>query len=412
MTTRILLLFSTLCVFLAACSDKKQSTKSTTTEAIITSDYADSIHTALSKQYNNGHLPGFAVSIFSKDSVYFTRGYGYADVENKTPYNEHTIQGIASISKTLVAMALMKAIEDDIVALDDDINTILPYDVSHPNHPETPITLRHLATHTSSINDDVNYNKAYIFDEKLDYDEFPAAWEDHITKYNANEPMSMAEFLRHNFGKWTAEETYLDHKPGTHYEYSNIAVALLAHCLELKLGKEFKDITQELILDPLGMKHSGWSYKMVEQDNQAVFYNEIYNIVPNYYAITYPDGGLYTTVHELTTYMQDIMQGYYGQGSLLQPESYTRMMTNQIPDVPTATGVIWDLDIACCIGHGGNDFGIATLAYFDPKSGLGKILFTNLSIEKEEQGDQFFLIFNEMFAYDNMIASANGNTDE
>jgi hypothetical protein len=52
------------------------------------------------------------------------------------------------------------------------------------------------------------------------------------------------------------------------------------------------------------------------------------------------------------------------------------------------------------IGHAGNDFGTATLMYFSPKTGIGRILFTNISIETEEQENAFYEIYNKLFEYD------------
>jgi len=52
------------------------------------------------------------------------------------------------------------------------------------------------------------------------------------------------------------------------------------------------------------------------------------------------------------------------------------------------------------IGHAGNDFGTSTVAYFSPSTGIGRILFSNISIEKEEQADTFYGIYNLLFEYD------------
>jgi len=370
---------------------------------IKTSSYVDSLNHAMEGEYEKGNLPGFTTSVFTSDSIYFTKGYGFSNAETEQLYTEHTIQGIASISKTLLSIVLMKAVERGIVSLDDEINTILPFPVSNPSHEDTQITLWHLATHTSSISDDGNYDKAYIFSKPLVKDEFPEAWHEHIKKYNKNQPIQMTVFLEKVFSEWKTEENFLPAKPGSKYEYSNIAAGLLGYCLELKIGKDYKELTKEWILDPLQMKNSGWDRKQLNQENHIIYYNESYNPVPNYEVITYPDGGLYSTAYDITIFLQDMIAGYQGKGKLLKPSSYATMMKNQIPSLDTATGIIWDLDISCCIGHGGNDFGTATLAYFVPESGIGKVLFTNITTETEDIIDQFYGIFNKMFTYDGMI---------
>ncbi len=215
------------------------------------------------------------------------------------------------------------------------------------------------------------------------------------------------EQLFHADGTWNTEQNFTTEKPGTSYEYSNIGAALLAYCIQLSMGEDYRELTQKWILDPLHMDRSGWSASTVDQYNHIAYYNEIYNPVPSYSCITYPDGGLYSTVHDLTIFMQEMMKGYQGKSKLLTKASFREMMSNQIPDTGTATGLIWDLDIDCCIGHGGNDFGLATLMYFNPDSGIGKILFTNISLEKEEIEDQFYSIFNALFKYDSDIETSS-----
>ena len=182
---------------------------------------------------------------------------------------------------------------------------------------------------------------------------------------------------------------------------------MLAYCIQLSIGKNYMEFTKDLILKTLKMENSGWSLKEVDHENHIAYYNEVYNVVPSYYCITYPDGGLYSNVSDLTKFMQAMMKGYEGKSNILSAASFKEMMKNQIPELDTPTGIIWDMDNTCCIGHGGNDFGIATMMFFDPDTGIGKILFTNISIEKEEQEKEFYSIFGNMFKYDSEIEKAN-----
>ena len=65
-----------------------------------------------------------------------------------------TIHVIASISKTFVGIAIMKLVESGKLKLDDPINDYLPFEIRSPHYPEVDITIRHLVTHTSSLNDE------------------------------------------------------------------------------------------------------------------------------------------------------------------------------------------------------------------------------------------------------------------
>jgi CubicO group peptidase (beta-lactamase class C family) len=60
---------------------------------------------------------------------------------------------LASISKTVIATAVMQGVERALFGLDDDVNDILPFPVRTPEHPRRVITVRQLLTHTSSIRD-------------------------------------------------------------------------------------------------------------------------------------------------------------------------------------------------------------------------------------------------------------------
>jgi hypothetical protein len=97
--------------------------------------------------------------------------------------------------------------------------------------------------------------------------------------------------------------------------------------------------------------------------------------------------------------MQEIMKGYYEEGSLLETSSFKEMLSSQSKLIENNTGLFWDLDQSCCIGHGGNDFGIATMMYFDIRDGIGRIVFTNIDVQLEKQEETFYSIFNETFIF-------------
>ena len=130
-------LISTLAILvtgiLISCKEKQNNTNYK--QEITSYSIVDSINQTFEKDFEKGHLPGFALSIFTADSIFFMKGYGFSDLENKKPYDENTVQGIASISKTLIAVSLMNAHEDGLLDLDEDINTILPVSYTHLTLP-------------------------------------------------------------------------------------------------------------------------------------------------------------------------------------------------------------------------------------------------------------------------------------
>lgn len=112
--------------------------------------------------YEKLRVPGMGIKIFSCDEIYFDKSYGFADMKKKKPFTQDTIMPIASISKLFIGAALTIALENNLLSLTTPINEYIDFKVENPHRKETPITLNHLATHTSSILDQNEiYRKVY-----------------------------------------------------------------------------------------------------------------------------------------------------------------------------------------------------------------------------------------------------------
>ncbi len=384
-----------------SCKDDKNSNNTSNKK---NHELNDSLTIELQNIQDKNILPGFAVSIFTKDSILYQKGFGYSNIKTKKPYSVNSVQIIASITKTLIGVALMKAVEDGKLNLDDKINDILPFKVSNPKFPNTPITIRHLATHSSSISSTNESDEGYRFETPLLKEKFPEAHHPFLENLNKTEDLSMTNYLQYKLsekGKWYEKNVFTSNEPGTSYEYSNLGAVLLAYCIELKTGKTFNDFTNKLILNPLKMNSSTWSLDQVDKEKQVTYYNEILNEVPRYRIVSYPDGGLYSSVSDLTKYFQEMMKGYEGESKLLSKESFQEMMKKQYDVEELTEGLCWDLSMGVdLIGHAGNDFGTSTVAYFSPSTGIGRILFSNISIERDELQDSYYGIYNLLFKYE------------
>ena len=102
---------------------------------------------------NEAGIVGLGAAIIVNKKVVWMKGYGFADKEHGVPFTPDTIMNIGSISKTFTGVALMRAVQEGKLSLDEDINTYLPFKVINPFFPNERITLRQLATHTSGITD-------------------------------------------------------------------------------------------------------------------------------------------------------------------------------------------------------------------------------------------------------------------
>ena len=320
--------------------------------------------TYINRAISDAGIAGMGIAIVSDDSIIFTNGYGYADIQNKLPFTPNTVMNIASISKTFVGVAIMHAVENNLLNLDDDVNNILPFTVLNPNSPESIITLRHLMSHMSGIQDENTvYGACY--------------------HYGGDSPTPLGEFLEDYLspnGKNYSKNNFIDNKPGEKFEYSNIGAGLAGYIVEIVTGKPLNVITREIIFEPLGMHNTCWFLSEMAISKHSKLYestenNTVLKEIQLYGLTTYPDGGVRTTITDLSYYLLCIMNnGSYREKRILKEASIVDMLT---PDYIDSYTKFWEKGEE--IGHGGRDPGVSTRMFFDPKENRGIIIFINTS---------------------------------
>ena len=286
-------------VFLALTSCRNGSK----TEITETEKQKDSLTTEINDFTKNGVFNGFAVSIVNDKGTLYQQGFGFADIKNKKKYTDSTIQNIASISKTFVGLALLKAQELGKLKLDDPINKYLPFKVVNPNFPENEITIRHLANHTSSMIDNEFYlTKNYFLKENQDLNGMNLVF-DKTQVFNPKDSVVSMEMFLSNLltakGKWNTKEMYAKNKPGDMYEYSNIGTTLAAFVIEKATGETFDKFTTKHILKPLKMNSSGWHFEDIDFANYSKLYENPKTVLPFYSMVSYPDGNFITSINDL-----------------------------------------------------------------------------------------------------------------
>ena len=348
----------------------------------------------LEKIYAREYINGFSVAIVNQDGVLYEKGFGYSNIKANKKYTNNTIQNIASISKTFIGIALLKAQELGKLNLEDPINKYLPFDVSNPHFPNEQITIRQLATHTSSIKDPSRYEKnGYILKEA----------ENKEAKVNSNfrspsEKMVLDEFLKNILsedGKWYKKNNFLKIKPGAIFEYSNVAAGLAALIIEKATNQSFNKFTNEYILKPLEMFDTGWSFTEVDFSKHSKLYLNNETELAFYQLANYPDGGLITSSTDLGKYLTELIAGYSSNGKILTNESYKKLFKPYLTDKNFKErnesvyndeynmGVFMGISAKGQIGHTGGDPGVATHMFFNSETKIGKLLIVNTDLKKE-----------------------------
>jgi CubicO group peptidase (beta-lactamase class C family) len=354
------------------------------------------LDSVINKRMEASGLVGLGAAIIVDNKVVWSKGYGYADKENKKPFTPNTIMNIASISKTVTGVCLMKAVEEKKLSLDDDINKYLPFKVVNPNFPNKKITLRNLATHTSGITDrEPIYDSTYY--------------------YGGDSPVPLGRFLKDYFdptGKYYSKDNFLNKEPGSYREYSNIAAGLAGYIIEQVTGKKLNEYSKQYIFTPLKMKNTGWFLSEINRSNHSKLYSkqrDTLKIIPLYGGTTYPDGGVRTSVSELSHFFIALLNnGIYNGASVLKKQSVAEMLRFQYTTANKPenvqldkinSGIFWATKLgATRIGHNGSDPGVRTFMLADLPKEVGVILFVNTSLTDKDEG-KFFAIYEELYRY-------------
>ena len=222
---------------------------------------------------NNWRNPNEPIAFLVADQGQFLVEHyqGNWDKATKTPITAETPIHLASVSKVITATAILKLVQADEIALDQQVSAVLP------QFPYTGITIRMLLNHRSGLR-----NYAYYCDD-------PKIWNKKNTLKNQD---ILDLFVKH--------KTPLDYRPDSRFAYNNTNYAMLALIIEQVTGKSYKDALQEMIFEPLGMKNT-FSFD-IDTDREKVSYSYMANGVPfrfDHLDGIYGDKNIYSTPQDL-----------------------------------------------------------------------------------------------------------------
>lgn len=335
------------------------------------------------------NVPGFAVTIVKNDAIVFQNGFGFADIQNQKAYTNQTQNGIASLSKTFVAAATAKAIEQGHFTLDTPINDILPVEIINLQRPDANILVKHLVTHTSGIVDDL---ENYVIGNYsvLPNQDVTGAGADILLNgigLEISNPVPLGEYLAEYFledGTFYGDSNYLDSTPGSNWAYSNVATSLMGFLIESATEQSFDTYVEQNILMPLQMNTSTFNVTKVDFTQMAIPYIDINRPLPFYGNHGYPEGSIHTTNEDLGNYVLDMTRGIKGQSStLFAPSYYELLFTEQLPSgiVPNAFaenhGLYWYTKNGKWM-HGGNSLGVSSYMELANDGNYGFVITSNI----------------------------------
>ena len=331
---------------------------------------ADPLDDFVTSHMQIAKVPGLAAVAVKGDQIVLARGWGEADIGAHKPVTPDTLFMLASISKTVTAVALLQLYEQGRFGLDDSVDTNLGYSVRNPAFTNTPVTYRMLLTHTSSIEDGQHFADYYVYDR-----DSPIALDDFM------HGALIAGGAYYDASNWNATSA-----PGTHYSYSNLGVALAGDMVEKVSGMNLQAWCKAHIFDPLGMNESSFFLRDLDRSHIAMPYTVDaagkYQAAGYYGYPDYPDGQLRTSANQLARFLMAVIgHGQLGGTRILMPATIDEMERKQ---PSSEEGLSWEfvaLSGHMLIGHSGADSGVSTDMYFDPMTGAGFVVLTNGGVD-------------------------------
>ena len=334
-------------------------------------------------------LPGLVIGIVIDDHLAHLGLFGYRDIERALPVERDSIFRIASMSKSMTALAVMLLRDDGALSLDDPIGRHVPElaSIKLPTTDSRPITVRQLLSHTAGFPEDNPWG-----DRQMDRD-------------------------RAEFSSWLAAGIPFSTAPGAGYEYSNYGYAILGRIVENASGMAFVDFVDARILKPLGMKSTFWEVAQVPADRRAIGYSRggghtafapgdsegaLSVDEPQGDGAFGPMGGLFTDAEDLGKWvalmlsaypprdnpedgpalrstLREMQQGYGFPILSVHRESAAATLRGSAAVYGYGLQIDQSCETGMLVGHGGAFPGFRSRMIWLPESGVGLFLMSNLT---------------------------------
>ncbi|WP_458125726.1 serine hydrolase [Paenibacillus sp. Z3-2] len=321
------------------------------------------------------HYVGASVVVVKDGKVLAEKGYGFSDVESKTPIDpKKTAFRVASVSKTFTSAAVMQLVEQGKVDLKADFQTYVK-GLEFDNPFDKPVTVEHLLTHT--------------------------------TGFEIRDPQP--EDIHDDFDKYIAMEDYAQQhmppvvrEPGSAYMYDNFSFLLLGMIVENVSGEPYESYMQQHIFKPLGMDNSSFMLSKKFQEQLATGYDEAHNPLDLYTIdpTPMPQGGMLSTAEDIGKFMIAFLNDGVKDNERILKESTVKSMEQYRSSIhPLLPDTTYGFEAAFQIPGAGSSPKIITKA--GDLTGFSSYLFFI-----PEQNTGVFLTYNQNGALRNLFYPA------
>ena len=341
----------------------------------------DEVDRAVDGYFRKARTIGGSLVIMKDGQVVYERDYGLRSVNSRLPVDENTYFKMGSVTKMICAMAVLQLVDEGKLDLDADISQYFGYRIVNPYYPKTPLTLRQLLSHTSTVSESGGYSRLTNTVERM-----------------LGDPRRSAA-------------NFQQAEPGSHYRYSNFGAGLAGSIVEAVSGQSLARFMQERVFEPLGMDASLAANWLQSPEDISNLHKDgkLFKAGARYVREGYEDtaspethyrtlvGGLFIRSRDLARLTHALAtDGSLDGHRLLSPQAVMLMREQQhllgkSVTAPSPYGLFMErntrlLPGKIVYGHQGMTGGANNNAYFEPESGFVFALTTNGGSQVRDHG--------------------------
>lgn len=335
------------------------------------------------KEMDRAGFIGMQLGFVKANGTMWTGSFGVQNYSTGIPVNDSTLFMIASCSKPVTAIAVLKLYDEGRLDLDADINDYLAFEIRNPFYEDDFITTRMLLAHTACLKDDWDVlDPLYTLDE------------------GGDSPLKLGDFVKSYFSvagaNYQRDKNFINEQPGEYWEYCNMGYALLGLIVEQVSGMSFSEFIQDSIFMPIGMHDSYWFLTHIPHENIARPHtlpekrsnSDTIKVLKHYGFPDFPDGQLRTTVTDYLKFVNLILNdGVLDGRQFIRKDIIQLFHQVQFPKTHKYQAVAWNYDefenwlyyllMRRLPSHTGGDPGVATVVSYDPEQKIAAVVFTN-----------------------------------